>query len=530
MNYYELAKNSFSEKRHEPSTTEMATRWAPKIILLSLVLIVVSTLYPFKFAAGSSPIQEIIRNFRSGSGLLDVLANIVLFAPLGFGLGSAIAKRPFKPITKLLAVLLVCGAMSLGIELLQVFLPGRKPTPLDVVSNAAGGGVGYLWFEYFGFWFYRLATLLLDISRLFFAKFSLKQLVAGLVAYSVLAGTVVFVWQGNSLRGWNLTYPLSLGTDYSFYHRSLQKTLDRSWDGTVSDVVVGDRALSQAQAEQFFANSQAFITSNDSVIAAYSLRGEKGTQDSTGNAPSLSWQGEAPDTLSANGVTLSAQRWLKTNQPVRSISQRIQQSSQFTLSATIAAADISVPLHGSKQILAIASPSGQGNLMLGQAQSGLSVLLDAARSSETKRIPNQTILNIFTDTQPHRILVTYSGFVIRVYVDSHERRYVIDLTPNRYQIMLYLLILIPLGFLIGLIANRLKHRQSLYLLVIGGGTVLPSLMIEGFLANEGDRPIRAANVLLGMLMLGGTILASKKSLFKPMKPVTSCHPPSMVNR
>ncbi|MCY7392089.1 MAG: VanZ family protein [Leptolyngbyaceae cyanobacterium CAN_BIN12] len=521
MNYYELAKNSFSEKRHEPSTTEIATRWAPKIILLSLIVIVVATLYPFKFAiTGSSLIQEIIRNFRSRSGLLDVLANIVLFAPLGFGLGSAIAKRPFKPITKLLAVLLVCGAMSLGIELLQVFLPGRKPTPLDVVANAVGSGVGYLCFEYFGFWLYRCAMLLLNISRLFFAKFSLKQLMFGLVAYTVFVCAVVFVWQGNSLRGWNLTYPLSLGTDYSFYHRSLQKTLDTSWDGTISDVIMSDRAISQPQVEQFFADSQAFITHNDSVLAAYSLRGEKGTQDSTGNAPSLSWQGEAPNTFSANGATLSAQSWLKTNQPVLSISQRIQQSSQFTLSATIAAADISVPLHGSKQIIAIASPSGSGNLMLGQAQSGLSVLLDADKPSETRRTPQRIIPNIFTDTQPHRLLVTYSGFVIRIYVDSHQRRYVIDLTPNRYQIMLYLLILVPLGFLIGLIANRLKHRRSLYLMVVGGGTVLPSLMIEGFLANEGDRTIRAANVLLGMLILGGPILASKRSLFKPMKPAT----------
>lgn len=122
MNDYKLAKNSFSEEVNESWATEIATRWAAKIILLSLVLIVVSTLYPFKFAiTEDSPIQEIIRNFRSGSGLLDFLANVVLFAPLGFGLGSAIAKRPFKPITKLLAVLLMCGVMSLGIELLQVF-------------------------------------------------------------------------------------------------------------------------------------------------------------------------------------------------------------------------------------------------------------------------------------------------------------------------------------------------------------------------------------------------------------------------
>jgi glycopeptide antibiotics resistance protein len=519
MNYHRLAKNSFSEAVNKSWTTEVATRWAPKIILLGMVLIVVSTLYPFKFViTDSSPIEEIIRNFRSRSGPLDVLANVVLFAPLGFGLGSAIAKRPFKPMTKLLAVLLVGGVMSLGIELLQVFLPGRKATPLDVVSNAMGGGVGYLLFEYFGFWFYRLATRLLNSSRLFFAKFSLKQLVIGLVAYTVLAGAMVFVWQSNSLGGWNLTYPLSLGTNYSFYHSGLQKTLDTSWDGTLADVVVGDRALSQPQVEQFFADSQAFLTPNDSVLATYSLRGEKGTQDRTGNAPSLSWQGKSPATLSENGATLSAKHWLKTTEPVQSINQRIQQSSQFTLSATIAAADLSVSLPGSKQIIAIAPPSGRGNLMIGQAQSGLSVLLDAARSSETKRIPQQTILNIFTDTQPHRLVVTYSSFVIRVYVDSHERRYVIDLTPNRYQIMLYLLMLVPLGFLIGLIANRLNHRRSLYLMVIGGGTVLPSLMIEGFLANEGDRPIRAANLLLGMLMLGGTILASRGSFFKPMKP------------
>jgi glycopeptide antibiotics resistance protein len=517
MNYYRFSKNSFSQEANESWTAEVATRWAPKIILLGMILIIVSTLYPFKFTiTGSSLIQEIIRNFRSKSGLLDVLANVVLFAPLGFGLGSAIAKRPFKPRTKLLAVLLVCGAMSLGIELLQVFLPGRKPTPLDVISNAVGGGVGYLCFEYFGFWFYRFATRLLDISRLFSAKFSLKQLMVGLVAYAVFAGAVVFIWQGNSLRGWNLDYPLSLGTNYSFYHPVFQKTLDTSWNGTLADVVLGDRAISHPQVEQFFANPQAFLTQNRSVLAAYSLRGEKGTQDSTGNAPSLSWQGEKPATFSEDGAILSSQSWLKTNEPVSSISQRIQQSSQFTLSATIAAEDISA--FEFKQIIAIAPPSGRGNLMVGQAQSGLSVLLD--RSGETKRISQQIILDIFTDTQPHRLLVTYSGFVIRVYVDSPERRYVIDLTPNRYQIMLYLLMLVPLGFLIGLIANRLKHRRTFYLMVIGGGTVLPSLIIEGFLAHEGDRPIRAANLLLGMLMLGGTILTSKRSLFQSMKPAT----------
>lgn len=507
MNHPRFAKNSCPQEVNELWTTEVATRWAAKIILLGMILIIVSTLYPFKFAiTGTSPIREIIRSFRSGSGLVDVLANVVLFLPLGFGLGSAIAKRPFKPATKLVAVFLICGVLSLGIELLQVFLPGRKPTPSDVVANVVGGGVGYLLFEYFGFWFYRFATPLLNSSRIFFTKFSLKQLVIGLVAYGVLVGGVVFVWQGTSLRRWNLTYPLSLGTNYSSYHQSLQKTLDTSWDGTLADVVLSDRALSQSQVEEFFADSQAFTTHPNSVLAAYSLRSDQGTQDKTGNAPPLSLQGNAPANLSQKGATLSAQSWLKTTEPVRSINQRIQQSSQFTLSATVAAADISVPSQTFRQIIAIAPPSGKGNLMVGQVQSGLTVLLDAARSSEAKRIPQQTILNIFTDTQPHRLLVTYSGFVIRIYIDSHERRYVIDLTPNRYQIILYLLMLAPLGFLIGLIANRLKHRRFIYLMVIGCGTVLPSLIIEGFLANEGDRTLRASNVLLGMLILGGTIL------------------------
>lgn len=67
---------------------------------------------------------------------MDALLNLLLFAPLGVGLGSAGA-RPKRAILGMIAGTVI-------IELLQYFvMPGRDPTLRDVVLNSIGAAIGY---------------------------------------------------------------------------------------------------------------------------------------------------------------------------------------------------------------------------------------------------------------------------------------------------------------------------------------------------------------------------------------------------
>lgn len=493
--------------RRSPVLQDFTIAWSVKLLVVAALVVVVCTLYPFKFTfTGASPLVAIAQNFRSRSSLLDVLANIILFAPLGFGLGGVWLKRQAPVVAKLAAIALVSGGFSLVIEIFQVFLPGRRPTPLDVVSNTLGGVVGFLLFLAIGSAFYALLHRVFQTLQTLLRRISLKYLLVTLGIYLALASALVISWQGASLRGWYNGFPLSIGNDYSFYHHRLQREISMAWTGTVADVVLRDRALSKTAIEELLTTpDQATLPTDESVIMAYSLRGNTGNQDATGRSPDLVWQGK-PQPARPQGTAIANDHWLQTSTPMDAITQRLRQTSQFTLSAVITAAEPNSPFIVSQPIVAIARPDGRGNIALTQAGSNLNVLLGIQRVSHRSSVNTQSVPNVFVDARPHHIVVSYAGFVARVYVDSADRGYLFDLTPNRFQIVLYLLLLFPLAVLITLVAQRVQRHVGLYILVIAGGTVLPALLLESILANEGDRNIRLANLLIGMITVGGTIL------------------------
>lgn len=66
--------------------------------------------------------------------LADMGRNVVLFAPLGLALG--------RTTDRLVRVALFAFALSVAIEVAQLWIPGRHPSPLDLVSNTAGGILG----------------------------------------------------------------------------------------------------------------------------------------------------------------------------------------------------------------------------------------------------------------------------------------------------------------------------------------------------------------------------------------------------
>lgn len=103
-------------------------RW---LVVVSLIAIAVLTLYPDPNTTTSG--WNCI--FCGTRATADVILNLILFAPLGAGLGLARVRTKH---------LLVIAAMVSGtVEVLQLIIPGRDASIGDLVSNAAGCWIGY---------------------------------------------------------------------------------------------------------------------------------------------------------------------------------------------------------------------------------------------------------------------------------------------------------------------------------------------------------------------------------------------------
>jgi VanZ family protein len=100
-------------------------------VAVSLITIAILTLYPDPNTVTS----EWSCIFCSSRASADVILNLILFAPLGAGLGLARVRTKH-----LLAIALL---LSGTVEVLQLVIPGRDASVGDLISNAAGCWVGY---------------------------------------------------------------------------------------------------------------------------------------------------------------------------------------------------------------------------------------------------------------------------------------------------------------------------------------------------------------------------------------------------
>jgi hypothetical protein len=102
------------------------------VLALAAALVVRATVAPHPSGAGIAPPWCFLCEPHAG---IDVLLNVLLFIPLGFGLRLAGLSRRIA--------LAVAAASAIVIELLQfLVVSGRAASAHDVVANALGGGVG----------------------------------------------------------------------------------------------------------------------------------------------------------------------------------------------------------------------------------------------------------------------------------------------------------------------------------------------------------------------------------------------------
>lgn len=120
-----------------------------RLLLLTIALIVYGSLYPWQFdwwRTSESPLDVLLRSWPQHVDrflLRDVALNLLLYTPLGLTAFLAVARRHSRALAAAAAVLLG-AALSTGVEIAQVYVPGRVSSLLDVTTNSLGTVAGVL--------------------------------------------------------------------------------------------------------------------------------------------------------------------------------------------------------------------------------------------------------------------------------------------------------------------------------------------------------------------------------------------------
>lgn len=466
-------------------------------LITTTLVVVIATLYPFKFSQiRLFSLADVVANFNHSSSFQDQVNNILLFVPLGFSFHNLLFKSNKKIIYKFLLAILFSFSLSLTVELLQMFLPSRSPTPADLLNNTLGGMFGYICFYIWNAKSFSSTVEILETSR--FSQ-SRKQIVCFFIAYLFAALFISFLWQSTiDLSNWDINYRLSVGNEVIG---------NRPWQGYVSKIYIADKAISKNEASQGLADISYFNQLGSSLVAHYELYGKCCYQDQTGNQPKLLWQGKPVSVPASQGVFLSGNHWLKTSAAVTTLSHRISQTSEFTISAAIATTNIDQK--GPARIISIADSSLRRNLTLGQQGHSLNLRLRTPLTGENGSDLNLNIPNIFTDNYLHHLIITYARGTIQVYIDSLDNFSsfnLLDLIPKEQRIFYYALTFIPLGIGLSIITLLAKQRLIFYRVIFYSGVLIPSLMLESILVSESGKNFSLKNLLLGISFTTVTIV------------------------
>ena len=122
-----------------------ASRFTIALLLGYTFLIVYGTLFPLDNwqSPAISPFTLMLRHELYSTSRPDILTNILVYLPLGLLIIRVFPHR-HCPVCKLLIATLASALLSLSLEYLQAYLPGRVPSIIDVMLNTIGGFTGAL--------------------------------------------------------------------------------------------------------------------------------------------------------------------------------------------------------------------------------------------------------------------------------------------------------------------------------------------------------------------------------------------------
>lgn len=355
------------------------------LLPLATLLIIHLTLEPYNFALGAiwfaTEPSALWRTFLSGkSGALDVINNYVLFMPLGFSIACILRRAPW--FVGMLAALVAGALLSLSVELLQLFLPERTSTIIDVRSNSIGSMLGW------GTWL--LAALWLRSRR------TLKIWLGLYLGLALLA--VVLVPVDSRLADWDRSYTLNVGNEQSG---------DRPWKGTVSRLLIVDRAIDGDEAHVALTGEEGTPPLSAGALLADYAPFAGGLVDRTGQQQELRPRPAPAETT-----------WLATAEATLPLTERIARTSQFTVAATVTSASPSQ--FGPARIVSLSGGIAERNLTLGQQGDDLIIRLRNPLTGVNGTWPELRASDVFATMAQRQLVVTYDGSQLRLFVDGDE--------------------------------------------------------------------------------------------------------------
>ena len=493
-------------------------------LISSILLIFFLTLQPFNFdLSGDLSFATILDNFYYTTTLNDFLINLFLLIPFGFSFAWVCASKKINKNALFFLTILASFGFSLSIEILQTFSPVRNSNTMDLIANTISGGFGLIIFRYCRNYIFQGIKFVLNPQ-----KISL-----GLTAYLtfalILSATLP---SASQLNNWD-SFPLALGNELN---------RERPWQGYVYQFYLANRTLSNPELNTALTGANPFTDNPDGLIAAYELVGNYNYPDKTGNLNGLTWQNAPPKFAANEPVLLNKQNWLATNPPIKLISQRVKETSQFTIVATIATSK--TEQIGPARIISQSQDNRLRNFSLSQHHSDLSFRLRTPITGKNGTTPEFIIPKVFSDTQPHNIIVSYDGSQVKFYIDQLEKNYTIPLIPGIgfyelanplpsswrihlesdyfgiYNLFYYELIFIPLGILAALITIVFQNQIIKQILLIFLVISLPPLFLEAIWIIGKGEEFSGKNVLLSLAITLGTMMIIKIAIlsWRTIKP------------
>ena len=494
------------------------------LLISSILLIFFLTLQPFNFAiSGGLSFATVLDNFYYTTTLNDFLINLFLLTPFGFSFAWVCSIKKININALFFLTILASFSFSLTIELVQTFSPVRNSNTMDLIANTISGGFGLIIFRYCRNYIFQGIKFLLNPQKLSLV------LTAYLTFALILSATLPNATQ---LNNWD-SFPLALGNELN---------RKRPWQGQVYQFYLANRTLSQAELTTALTGTNPFNDNPNGLIAAYEIVGNYNYPDKAGNLKDLTWQNATPKFAANEPVLLNKQNWLATTSPIKLISQRVKETSQFTIVATIATNKTEQV--GPARIISHSQDNRLRNFSLSQYHSDLSFRFRTPITSKNGNKPELIVPNVFSDTQPHNIVVSYDGYQVLFYIDQLENNYTVPLIPGIgfyelanpfpspwrihlesdyfgiYNLFYYELIFIPLGILTALITIVFQNQIIKQILLISLVIFLPPLFLEAiWIIGKGEK-FSGENVLLSLAITLGTMVIIKVAIlsWRTIKP------------
>ena len=515
---------------HEPIVRALAHF----VLATSVLFIFFAALFPFDFNfPRTGLLQEIRAKFDSSpepAVLQDRVQNFLFFVPLGFGLAASIRPRHGRAVAaRLIGALVVGAALSLTVEVLQVFLGHRDPTWLDVLMNTLGSAAGAAVVTFGG------SRAVEDAIARPFAQLkryaTLRNVTVVLVLYTLAQFAIPFR-AGNRalLDNWDVNFPLIVGNEAGG---------DRGWAGRVWQVDLASRAATPQQVREIFETRGAPGVMRDTLVASYQTMGNGPFADAAGLNKPLAWanqdardEASAPTTGLATSPTsqparVNLDRWLRTTGAIAPAIHRIRQTSQFTLAATVATDETYQT--GPARVVSVSGGIYRRNLSIMQDRADLSLRLRTPLLGDDGSAPEGLVDDVFDSTDPRHVVVTYADPLMVVYVDGVERGRM-EITPEAefiwrmyprprwkvrlgaygfraYAVVYRLLVFIPFAALLAAATALSGKPQRVQFAIAAGAIVVVALVLElimGSLTASGFQP---RNLSISLLIASVTFAA-----------------------